>query len=233
LAQGDRCAAPPELARIEAPLPRTASKLRTGGTLTIVAIGSSSTAGFGASAPGKAYPARLAGELEKAFPQTRVRVLNKGVGGEEARDMVRRFERDVFAEKPDLVVWQVGTNSVVRGGSVDRVAATVREGIQRLKAAGIDAVLMTTQYAPKVLAHPHHVEMEQALEAIGREEHVGVFHRFALMHHWVRSGQLDFKRMLSPDGLHLNDLSYGCVARHLSAAIGERAQPERSLTSQR
>jgi lysophospholipase L1-like esterase len=233
-AEADRCAAPAELTRIEGSLPRTAAKLRGGGTLTVVAIGSSSTAGFGASAPSKSYPARLAAELERLFPQLRVRMHNRGVGGEDARDMVRRFDRDVFAEKPDLVIWQVGTNSVVRDESIDRVAAVVRDGVERVKTAGIDTVLMTTQYAPKVIARPRHLEMERLLDTIGREEKVGVFHRFALMHHWVTSGQLDFKRMLSPDGLHLNDASYACIARHLATAIAERTRdPERAVTSQR
>jgi acyl-CoA thioesterase I len=234
LAEVDRCAAPPDLPRIEGALPRTAAKLRGGGTLTVVAIGSSSTAGFGASTPAKSYPARLAAELEKTFPQLRVRMHNRGVGGEDAKDMVRRFDRDVFAEKPDLVIWQVGTNSVVRDESMDRIAALIRDGVQRIKAAGIDAVLMTTQYAPKVIARPRHLEMERLLDTVGREEKVGVFHRFALMQYWVTSGQLDFKRMLSPDGLHLNDGSYACIARHLATAIAERTrEPDRAVTSQR
>ena len=71
-AEADRCAAPADLTRIEGSLPRTAAKLRGGGTLTVVAIGSSSTAGFGASTPANSYPARLAAELEKIFPQLRV-----------------------------------------------------------------------------------------------------------------------------------------------------------------
>ena len=36
--------------------------------------------------------------------------------GEEAADMLARFETGVIAEHPHLVLWQVGTNSVLRDG---------------------------------------------------------------------------------------------------------------------
>jgi lysophospholipase L1-like esterase len=213
------CAAPAELTRLDAPLPRTAERLRSGARLRIVAIGSSSTAGFGASAPGKAYPARLAVELRQRLPGQRIEVLNKGVGGEEAGDMVRRFEKDVLEPRPDLVIWQLGTNSVVRDQDLGRFETVMRQGVARLRAAGLDVLLMDMQFAPKVTANPRHLEMERRIDAVAAEAGIPVFHRFALMRHWLESGQLTQRRMLSSDGLHLNDLSYGCVAAHLADAI--------------
>ena len=53
------------------------------------------------------------------FPGHDLTVLNRGVNGEEAADMLARFETDVIAEKPDLVLWQVGTNSVLRDHPLD------------------------------------------------------------------------------------------------------------------
>lgn len=230
-----RCAAPAELTRLDAPLPRTAARLRAGAPLRIVAMGSSSTAGFGASAPGKSYPPRLAAELRRRLPGQKIDVLNKGIGGEEARDMVRRFEKDVLRAGADLVIWQLGTNSVVRDEDLARFEEVVRGGLGRLREAGIDLLLMDMQYAPKVTAHPQHLEMERRIDKIGADAAVPVFHRFALMRHWATSGQLTTKRMLSPDGLHLNDLSYGCLASNLADAIVAAAAPAEpaSQTSQR
>jgi acyl-CoA thioesterase I len=229
------CAAPSELLRLEAPLPRTEARLRAGAPLRIVAIGSSSTAGFGASVPGKAYPPVLAAELRRRLPGQTIEVLNKGIGGEEARDMVRRLERDAVRANADLVIWQLGTNSVVRDEDLARFEEVVRSGLGRLRAAGIDLLLMDMQYAPKVTAHPRHLEMERRIDAIGADAAVPVFHRFALMRHWLTSGQLTLKRMLSPDGLHLNDLSYGCLASRVADAIVASAAPGKPnpLTSQR
>ncbi|MGA8158161.1 MAG: GDSL-type esterase/lipase family protein, partial [Rhodoplanes sp.] len=82
--------------------------------MTIVALGSSSTAGAGASSSDATYPNRLAAALKEHFPSNTITVLNRGVNGEDARDMLNRFDTSVAAEKPDLVLWQVGTNSVLR-----------------------------------------------------------------------------------------------------------------------
>ena len=159
-------------------------------------------------------------------------MLNKGVGGETSIDMVARFDRDVFAARPDLVIWQVGTNSVLRDEDIAAHQEVVRGGITRLKEAGIDVVLMDSQYAPEFLAHPGYRNMERTLSSLGKEEGVPVFRRFALMHHWVTAGQLDFATMLSPDGLHLNDLSYECVGRMLADSVVDAARAS-TMTSRR
>ena len=75
----------------------------------VVAIGSSTTAGEGGIKP---YPPRLKSLLEEKYPNARITVANKGKGGEEAPDELKRFDRDVIAESPDLVIWQVGTNAI-------------------------------------------------------------------------------------------------------------------------
>ena len=63
--------------------------------IKIVAIGSSSTSGAGASSPAATYPSRLEAELKARLPGLPITVLNKGIGGEEAAQMVARFDADV------------------------------------------------------------------------------------------------------------------------------------------
>jgi acyl-CoA thioesterase-1 len=218
----DRCVTPPSLVRLTAALPRVEAKLRAHEPITIVAIGSSSTAGYGASAPAKTYPSRLAAELAERLPHATIEVRNKGVSGETSAEMLKRFDTDVLSARPDLVIWQVGTNSVIRDLDLRPHDALLREGIDRLKAAGIDVILMDMQYAPSVISHPHYAEMERILAETARDEHVAVFGRFAIMRYWVESGQLTFKTMLASDRLHLNDRSYGCVGRLLAEAIVDR-----------
>src|ERR1700684_303606 len=73
------CKAPPEFVRLDQPLRHTARRLAADEPLTIVAIGSSSTWGAGASSPAASYPSRLAAELGKRLPRDDVTVLNRGV----------------------------------------------------------------------------------------------------------------------------------------------------------
>jgi acyl-CoA thioesterase-1 len=224
-ALSERCVGPPDLTQLHGKLPRVGLRMAQHEPLTIVALGSSSTEGIGASAPDKTYPAQLGAELHRRLPAVAVTVVNKGVGGETAGEMLARFDRDVFAERPDLVIWQVGTNSVLDDAATAPHEEIVRHGLDRLRAAGIDVVLMDQQYAPAVLAHPHYQAMERSLARLAKENGVPLFRRFALMQHWVEADQLDFSAMLSADGLHQNDASYACIGQLLGDAVVEAALP--------
>jgi acyl-CoA thioesterase-1 len=217
------CSGPAGFARFPQPLRHTARRLAGGGPLVIVAIGSSSTAGAGASSRAASYPSRLAEELKQRFPGRDITVLNRGVNGEQTEQMLARFETDVIAVHPDLVLWQVGTNSVLRDHPLRPHAALLHEGIEQLKEAGADVVLMDMQYAPKVLAKPETEGMEDQIAFAAKQENVDLFGRFALMRNWHEVRHIPFDAFVAPDQLHMNDWSYACVAKLLAAAISEAA----------
>ena len=223
-----RCVAPPDVTRLERALMRTARHLAAGKLTIIVALGSSSTAGVGASSPEAAYPSRLMAELGRRFPTLPLMVLNRGVAGARAVDMVARIDESVAADHPDLVLWQLGTNAVLQGYEHARSDAVIREGIKKIKAIGADVVLIDPQYAPKVIEHPQIEDMIHLISATAAQEQVDVFHRFALMRYWHESEGLPFRAFLSPDGLHMNDWSYGCFAKTLADAIATAAAPDRT-----
>jgi len=215
------CVVPPDYARFDLPLRRTQRQLLAGKPIKIVAIGSSSTFGQGASKPYNTYPSRLAAELSREFVDHEFTVLNRGVNGDTSTDMLARFEQGVIAEKPHLVLWQVGTNSLLRGDPVAPHRSLLHGGILRLKAINADVVLIDLQYAPRVLARPNAGEMLDLLKQTARVETVNLFQRFALMKHWHEVEKMPFEAFLSPDELHMNDFSYGCVAHALGGAISE------------
>ena len=216
-----RCVVPPDFARFDLPLRRTTRQLAAGKPIKIVAIGSSSTYGAGASQPYNSYPSRLAAELAQEFVDHDFTVLNRGVNGDTAPDMLARFQQGVIAERPDLVLWQVGTNSLLRGDPIQPHRSLLHGGIVRLKATGADVVLIDPQYAPRVLARQNFKVMLELLEQTARVETVNLFRRFRLMRHWHQVERMPFEAFLSPDELHMNDFSYGCVARALGNAIAE------------
>ena len=222
-AASPQCLAPKELARLDRPLARTARLLASGQPVRIVALGSSSTAGAGASSPEASYPARLAVELREKFPNNEITVFNRGANGEEARDMLARFETTVLAERPDLVLWQVGTNAVLRDHPVLPTSSLIEKGVAQLKAAGIDVILIDPQFAPRVTAKTALSQMLDALAFKAKQYNVNLFQRFALMRDWRERQGLAFETFLSPDQLHMNDWSYACVAKVLGVAIAEAA----------
>jgi acyl-CoA thioesterase-1 len=217
------CTAPQELTRLTQPLAHTAKRLAGLDQLTVVAIGSSSTAGAGASSPAASYPSRLAVELNQEFPGHPVTVLNRGVNGEVARDMLARFEDGVLKAKPDLVLWQLGTNSVLREQPIAPANELIREGVRHIRDIGADVVLIDPQFAPKVIAKPSVEEMVDLISAAAKETNVDVFQRFAVMRHWYEAQHIPFSAFVSPDELHMNDWSYACLAKLISASIAEAA----------
>ena len=217
------CAVTIEQVRFDHPLPRIARRLAAGKPIRIVAIGSSSTFGAGASTSSASYPSRLAEELTRRFPGTEITVLNRGVNGDELGGMLARLDSHVIAEKPNLVLWQLGTNSLLRDRSVPAHAVLLREGLARIKAAGAEVILIDPQYAPRVLVKPHVDDMLALIATAAKSESVGHFHRFELMRHWYEDEHLPFATFVSADGLHMNDWSYACLAKGLALAIAEAA----------
>jgi lysophospholipase L1-like esterase len=209
--------------RFDLPLVHTARVLAAGKRLKIVALGSSSTYGAGASTSAASYPSRLVDELSRRFPGHDITVLNRGVNGDEAADMLARLDTAVVAEQPDLVLWQVGTNSVLRDKALLPHAPLLHEGLTRLKATGADVVVIDPQYAPRVISKANCQGMVSLIATTAKAEHVSVFHRFELMRRWRESESLPFETFVSSDGLHMNDWSYACLAKALGVAIAEAA----------
>jgi acyl-CoA thioesterase I len=214
-----QCKVQSEIAHFELPLTNLAHRLSIGKPIRIVAIGSSSTAGFGASSPGATYPSRLEAELREHFPGHALTVLNRGVYSEELPNMIARFDTAVIAERPHLVIWQFGTNALMydRPLSPDLVAA----GVARLKSVGADVVLMDPQYAPRVLAKPDRDALIARMAQAAKEYEVDLLHRYDIMRHWHEVEGLPFETFVTRDGLHLNDWGYACVAKSLGVAIAE------------
>jgi acyl-CoA thioesterase-1 len=217
------CTAPAAVTHFKVTLPNTARAIRHGKGLSIVAIGSSSTEGIGATDRSHSYPAQLAAALKRRWPRLAVDVFNKGVGGEDARQMLQRFATDVLPYKPQLVIWQVGSNYTLRNDDFASYAANVRKGINQLKAAHTDVILMDPQYAPKILAKPLHRRMIETMGMLGNDAKVAVFRRFAVMRDWVSSGRHRMEDIISRDHLHMNDASYSCIGRLLADSVATAA----------
>lgn len=218
------CQAPFDVLRLANPLTRVAQKLYAGKPIVVVAIGSSSTAGAGASSKAASYPSRLEAELKGHFPGHPITVINRGIGGEEIADMLKRFERAVVASKPDLVLWQLGTNAVIRDHHAAKHGASIRAGVQKIRATGAEVVLIDPQFAPKVIVKPEAEHMVELIAATAKLEDVDLFRRFAVMKRWRQVDKLEFKTFVSSDGLHMNDWSYACMAKGLGLAIAEAVQ---------
>jgi lysophospholipase L1-like esterase len=200
-------------------LPHVAARIAAQGTLRITAFGSSSTEGIGATSKDRCYPVRLQAALESTLPKgVSVVVMNRGIGGEDVDDMMARLPA-IIAEKPDLVIWQTGSNDSLRSVRLDHFIAETRDGIARMQGAGIDVMLMEPQLSQR-LAHTEGSDaFLTAVRAISAQMHVLDIRRYDLMKQWLASGTLTYTQLMSNDFLHMTDGGYELLAQSVAATI--------------
>ena len=191
--------------------------LREQRAIKVLAIGSSSTAGVGASSPMATYPARLEGELEKLFPNIEVDVVNRGMAGEIAAGAARRMKDAVADVEPDLVVWQVGTNDAIARVDVDTFAASLTETVEWVKGHKIDVVLVDPQYTASLAKDDYYAAMVKTIEEVARKARVPLVRRYEAMR--FMAGRAKDDAYLARDHFHLNDLGYRCMAEHVARAV--------------
>jgi len=175
-----------------------------------------STTGFGTFGSGGTFPDVMKQELLRLRPSARIELINSGRIMDDLSGNVARIDKDVLHYKPDLVVWQIGTNDVVWRGIADNTKEILSNAVKRLKAANTDIVLMDLQYAPLVLASERHARMEQIIADVAREQNVGQFPRFLLMKRAIEAG---VKGLVWWDGLHNSTEGYKCVGLALAQMI--------------
>ncbi len=214
------CLPPKGAPRTVGSLRRVAHKLAAGEPVVIIAFGSSSTQGYGTSSPEFTYPNRLAAQLHRKYPTADITVINRGRGGDVASEMMKRLQNEVIDMHPDLVIWQVGTNAVIRDLDPDATALLVQDGVARIQAAGADVVLVDPQYSPRVTEHSQNAsKMVRLLSRVGQLRHIGVFPRFEVMRQWHENQALPIDSFVIADGLHMNDWGYACFAQLLGDDI--------------
>ncbi len=216
--EDSQCRVAPNLLADDSILPLTARVIGNGARLTIVALGSSSTAGVGASTKSAAYPAVLERQLRHRLGP-RVRVINRGVGGETIDRTAARIVRDVLPLHPTLVVWQVGTNDLLKSLPLVKFEKILAAGILTMRRHGIDVMLMSPQYFPAGELRPNLGAYLRAIDKVADLYDVPVLHRHRIMAYWATSGELSVGQMLARDKFHMSDEGYQCLGEVAAAFI--------------
>ena len=208
-----------EWLNLGASLPRLRAQIDRKLPLLLVALGSSSTTGEGASSLSQTYPAQLEFQLKRRFPSADVRVVNHGVRGEGAPQTRQRLQRDAIALAPQLVLWQVGANDAINARAFPEFDEALHSGITMLQHAAIDVILVPPQYAPRVIAAPDLPRYMATVEQAARSFGVGYFPRFDILREAAARSPDSLRRYVGSDGLHHTDLGYRCLAQQLADAI--------------
>ena len=200
-----------------ATLPNATQALQKGEKIRILAIGSSSTFGSGASSKSRSYPSQLEDILEHALRGADIVIINRGIPGEVAETTAERIKSEVALRKPDLVLWQLGTNDALARIPPQDFESTVRSTLRWLKDNQIDVVLVGVQYTSRLARDANYIAIRNSLQKIAAEENILYVRRYDAMR-FIAQTRANLQ-LMSGDNFHLNDLGYQCMAEHVAHAV--------------
>lgn len=201
-----------------------------GAPLRILAIGSSSTEGIGASGKDKTYPAQLGALLRAGLSGRSIEMVNAGIGGETAPQTLLRLKAALAVGRYDLVIWQVGTNDAVTGGDLGTFRNLVADGIAAAKQARTRLVILDPQFYPGIKETARYRTYVDAIAETARAQAVPVLSRYQAMLSWYQRDADGFMAALAGDRFHMSDAGYGCLAQDIARSLlGDK--PAATLTA--
>jgi len=216
----DACDVPGYLLFGESELPHVAQAVRQRHQLHIAIIGTGSSTLAGPE--GKAYPARLEAALKARLPTIEVRVTIHAAMRQTADNMLTELKEIAREQKPDLIVWQTGTVDAMRGIEPDDFGSVLNRGVEKLKAAGTDVILMNMQYSPRTETMIAVSPYAENMRWVSQQRSVPLFDRLGIMRHWSDTGVFDF--YTPTRAFVVAQKVHECIGRALAAQIIDAAQ---------
>jgi acyl-CoA thioesterase-1 len=180
----------------------------------ILAFGDSLFAGYGLN-PEDSIPSKLERDLKAAGHD--VKMINAGVSGDTVADGLARLDWSL-ADKPDLVLLELGANDALRGLDPDGVRAGLDTILTRLKTANIPAVLVGMK-APRNLGAAYVAKFDPIYPDLAAKFRIPLYP-------FILDGiALDPKYVLA-DNLHPNPQGTELVAKKMLPVV-EGALPKK------
>jgi acyl-CoA thioesterase-1 len=173
----------------------------------ILAFGDSLTAGFGLP-PEAAFPSRLEARLkvEGVGPH----VVNAGVSGDTTAGGLARLDW-ALADKPDIVILELGANDALRGIDPRVVRANLDAMIEKIQASGAKLLLMGMR-APPNWGEDYRHQFERIYPELARAHGVTLYPFFL-------EGVAMDPKLNQPDGLHPNEAGVAALVDRIAPVV--------------
>lgn len=179
---------------------------------TILAFGDSLFAGYGL-APADGFTAQLERALKADGRE--VRVVNAGVSGDTTADGLARLGWSL-ADKPDLVLLELGSNDALRGLDPDRARANLDQILGQLKAAHVP-VLLVGMLAPRNLGAAYAAKFDPLYAELAQKYGIPLYP-------FVLDGVALDPKLIQADGLHPNPNGVAIMVKRILPSV-EQAIP--------
>jgi acyl-CoA thioesterase-1 len=182
--------------------------------LKIMAFGDSLFAGYGLSSDADNIPNRLEAALKAGGHD--VKVVNAAVSGDTTTDGLARLDWSL-ADKPDLVLLELGANDALRGQDPDKAKANLDQILSRLKAANIP-VILCGMIAPRNLGAAYGTKFDPMYKELADKYQVPLYP-------FILDGVALNPVLNQGDGMHPNKDGAAIVAQRLLPVV-EKALPQ-------
>lgn len=181
-------------------------------TTKILAFGDSLTAGYGLTAA-QAFPTRLEARLQADGYD--VRVINGGLSGDTTSGGLSRLDW-ALADKPDLVIVELGANDALRGIAPAVTKANLDAILDKLKQAGV-RILLAGMLAPPNLGDAYGRAFDSLYPDLAKAHGVALYPFFL-------DGVAAVPGLNQSDGMHPNADGVDVIVDRIAPAV-ERLLP--------
>jgi acyl-CoA thioesterase I len=191
---------------------------------TIVAIGASITQAGG-------YLRDVEAVLAQQYPGLKIpKIINKGIGGQKAEDLAKRFDRDVVRLKPAFVTINVGINDVwhrLDKPHDAKILAAYKNNIGKMveqaQKAGIRVILLTPtiiQEDPNTEGNKRLAAYVKAEKQIAAEQKCQFVDLHGMLLTALKKKPSGEKKWLTTDGVHMKPPGDAILAIGMLRALG-------------
>jgi hypothetical protein len=215
------CSVPEGLALNDMALPESKAQLAAGKRLVVLVVGGASIGGTAAGGRSYSLPMRTEARLRAALPGKEIAVVTHAIEGGKTRlaaDQMAAAIRDTGAR---LVVWETGSGAAVAGDDLEMFGTELDLGINNVKGANADLILMDLQYAPSIARVMNQTPYCDVIRGASEMASLPLLHRFDLMRAWNDSGELDLDAANSAERIKVARKLYDCLAAVLASGIAQ------------
>ncbi len=161
------------------------------------------------------------------------KIINVGIGGQKAEDLIKRFQNDVIDRKPAVVTISIGINDVWhRAGKphdpkvLAEYWSNVNEMVTKAEAAGIKVILLTPTVIHEDLNTAENGRLKiyvEAMKRIARDRKTTLIDLHRLFNVAIEHRPKDVanpKKWLTGDGVHMNPEGDALMAIGMLRGLG-------------
>jgi acyl-CoA thioesterase I len=213
------CHIPDDVALHDIALPAAKHEVATNQHLIVLTFGGVQPAGAEAEISGTTWPARLGTALRTALPQIQIDVRNEPPPGKTSADMPAVLAEMIAKTGARLVIWGPGGRDVAEGVGLDAFLKAVQEGIDAVRGAHADLILLDTTFVPSPARMAKIEGYRQILLSAAAEKNVPLLRRHAMMRVWSEDGTLNLAARDQTEREQVVRHLFSCVSQALAPPI--------------